>query len=292
MVMLTWCINTHKNIQYLKLAVASIRKNAFYKNAPIIVYTENDVETYEWLRLQPDIEAIYEENLVPKGIGGGANEAIARVKTEYFSLLHSDMWISPYYDKPLLDLVKQNDKPTVACAWRVEPNIWQQPDRVGTTMVPVDTVNGFGLYHHDFQADAFDTFSHEFVRDNDVQYRKVEGVSYVMRKKDWDRIGENDPRYAPSSWEDCDITLRMAYHDYNFVVTTKALVWHFGSRGAIFMDQPNKLIGRSERQIKAEAANAKKWMDKWGEAPQFDAVGCIILTPTLKKRYKELYEQT
>ena len=274
---------------YLKLAIASIRRNAFYKDAPIIVYTENDPETGEWISSQPDITPIVETNAVQKGIGGGANVAISRVQTEFFSLVHSDMYISKHYDKPLLDEVEKSEVPLVACAWRVEPNVWNQPSRLGTTMVPTSSADGFGMYHHDFQAEAFESTADNFVISNNVKFRKVEGVSYVMRKADWDRIGGNDPLFAPASWEDMDLHLRMAYHGYNFVVTSKAVVWHFGSRGAIFMDQPDKLVGRSERQLKAERDNAAKWLTKWGEAPTFDENGFIVLTEGLKKKCKEIY---
>ena len=41
----TWIINTFRSLPYLKLAVESIRENAYYKNQPILVYTENDTET-------------------------------------------------------------------------------------------------------------------------------------------------------------------------------------------------------------------------------------------------------
>jgi len=286
--MLTWCINSYRNLPYLKLAVESIRKNAFYKNAPIIVYTENDQETANWISLQSDITPIVEFNPVPRGIGGGANVAISHVKTEYFSLIHSDMYISRHYDKVLLDIAKANEK-TVACAWRLEPDIWKQPSRMGTTMIPDNAKDGFGVYWHDFQAENFEAFAEDFVAANNIQFRKVEGVSYVMRKADWDRIGGNDPLYAPTSWEDMDLHLRMAYHDYNFVVTSKALVWHFGSRGANFMDQPDKITGRSERQLKAEQLNAQKFVGKWSEVPTFDEYGFIVLTPTLKEKYKEIY---
>jgi GT2 family glycosyltransferase len=286
----TWAINSYKNLSYLKLAIKSIRKNAFYKNQPIIVYTENDPETAAWISSQPDIECIIEENTVAKGIGGGANAAIKRVKTEFFSLIHSDMYISRHYDAPLLDIVKNSATPTVACAWRIEPNIWNQHSRLGTTMVPVDTTNGFGMYHHDFAAADFEDWADEFVKDNSIQFRKVEGVSYMMRKSDWDKIGGNDDIYRPTSWEDTDLHLRMTYHNYNFVVTSKAVVWHFGSRGANFMGQNDKITGRSERQLKAEQENAHKWMEKWKEPPTFDNNGFIVLTDSLKKRYKEIYE--
>lgn len=286
---LTWCINSYKNLPYLKLAIQSIRKNGYYKNSPIIVYTENDDETGEWISSQSDITPIVESNKIPKGIGGGTNEAIARVQTEYFSLIHSDMYISEHYDKPLLEIVKNSDVPTVACAWRLEPNIWKQSTRMGTIMVPDNADEGFGVYWHDFQIEDFEVFADEFVEANNIKFRKVEGVSYVMRKSDWDRIGGNDDLFRPASVEDMDLHLRMICNGYNFVVTSKAIVWHFGSRGANFMNQNDKIVARSERQLKSEIDNAQKFISKWGEAPTFDEWGFIVLTDSLKARYKEIY---
>ena len=39
--MITHCISTYNNLDYLKLAIQSVRKNAFFKDMPIIVYAEN-----------------------------------------------------------------------------------------------------------------------------------------------------------------------------------------------------------------------------------------------------------
>jgi GT2 family glycosyltransferase len=160
-------------------------------------------------------------------------------------------------------------------------------------MTPTNTTDGFGVYYHDFEADNFEEWADVFVDINQhltsSSFRKVEGVSYVMRKSDWDRIGGNDSLFAPASWEDMDLHLRMTYNNYRFVVTSRAIVWHFGSRGANFMNQPDKLTGRSERQLRAERDNAAKWMTKWGEPPTFDQYGFIVLTESLKKKYKEIY---
>ena len=290
---LTWCISTHNNYDYLKLAVESIRRNAFYKDSPIIIHAENCTDgTDEWLVQQPDITHLIDHHGdKPKGIGGGANFAIASVKTPLFSLLHSDMIISRHYDAPLIEEVEKSDKPMVACAWRAEPNIWNQPDRLGTTMVPVDTLNGFGMYHHDFEVDQFESWADEFVKQPSIRFRKVEGVSYVMRKSDWDYVGGNDDIFRPASVEDNDLHLRMQCLGVNMVVTSKAVVWHFGSRGSIFMGQKDKLEGRSARQLQSERDNSIKWMNKWKEAAQYDEVGFIRATPTLISRYKELYEK-
>ena len=84
---LTFCISTYNNLEYLKLAVESVRKNSFYKNAPFVVYAENCTDgTNEWLideKDQYDLEVYIEKNNVPKGIGGGMNFCADKVKTKY-----------------------------------------------------------------------------------------------------------------------------------------------------------------------------------------------------------------
>ena len=286
---LTWCISTHNNFDYLKLAVESIRRNAFYKDSPIIIHAENCTDgTDEWLVRQSDIIPLIDHhNNSPKGIGGGANFAISHVKTPMLSLIHSDMVISRHSDEPLVNEVSKSAKPMVACAWRAEPNIWNQPDRLGTTMVPIDTLNGFGMYYHDFEVDQFESWADEFVKQLPIRFRKVEGVSYVMRKSDWDYVGGNCFWSRPSSFDDHDLSARWTCEGYDFVVTSKSVVWHFGARGSIFMGQSDKLSGRSQRQLECEAKNSKKWLEVWGEVPQYDDVGFIKVTDEMKLRYQQ-----
>ena len=102
---------------------------------------------------------------------------------------------------------------------------------------------------------------------------KGEGVSGLIRKDVWDEVGGNDPRFAPASWDDHDLFLRMLQHGVRFVMPTKSVVWHFGARGSHRLEENN---GRSsERQMKAERENIKKWLEKWGRLPKFDYYGMI-----------------
>jgi hypothetical protein len=273
------------------LAIESIRENAFYKNQPIIVYTENDTETRDWLYQQPDIETIYEENSTPKGIGGGVNEAIKRVKTEYFNLVHSDMYISRHYDKPLYDLVSSTEKPVVAGAWRLEPNIFNNQNRLGTVFAPPNTNDGFGTYYHDFDKQSFLSWADEFAGTGASSFRKVEGVSYMMRTK---YFVPNDSRFAPSSFEDHMQSVLMQLKGYDFVVCGKAVVWHFGARSSHFLGQHDKLIGTSDRQKISEQKNFKTWLTLWGEPPSYDEYGFIKVSEQMRQLYKnnsELYDR-
>jgi GT2 family glycosyltransferase len=279
----SWCINTYKSLPYLKLAIESIRENAFYKKQPIICYTENDEETAAWLQQQSDITAIIEYNKVPLGIGGGTNKCIEHVKTDIFSLIHSDFYISKNYDKPLFDLVSSTEKPLVAGAWRLEPNIFNNTDRIGTVFAPVE--NGFGVYHHDFLKNEFLDWADEFVKtSNAPDFRKVEGVSYMMRTK---YFLNNSDTYKPTSYEDMDQSVRMQLEGYNFVVTGKALTWHFGARSSHFLGQHDKLTGTSDRQKQGEARNYQKWLKIWGEPPSYDEVGFIKVSDNMREIYNK-----
>ena len=47
---ITTCISSNNNLEYLKLAVQSVRQNAYYKDMPIIIHTENCTDgTDKWL---------------------------------------------------------------------------------------------------------------------------------------------------------------------------------------------------------------------------------------------------
>jgi GT2 family glycosyltransferase len=273
---LTFCISTYNNLEYLKIAVKSVRKNSYFKDAPFVIHAENCNDgTYNWLDSnykKYDLEYYIDENDNPKGIGGGMNFCADKVKTEFINFLHSDFYVTKNWDKALLDVFEKypNEKLWVN-SHRVEPKMFATTEsRPGTVVVPQDI---FGAYHDDFNTEHFDNWSKEFVEGNDFEIAKGEGVSGLIRKKDWDHIGGNDPLFAPASWEDMDLFLRMLNKGYRFILPSKSLIWHFGARGSHRLEEND---GKSsERQIKAEQANQIKWLKKWGRLPKFNEVGFI-----------------
>tara|TARA_Y100000389_G_scaffold175834_1_gene186890 strand:- start:1366 stop:2202 length:837 start_codon:yes stop_codon:yes gene_type:complete len=269
--MLTFCISTFNNLPYLKIAINSVRKNSYFKEAPFIIHAENCSDgTDEWLKENKDkynLEYYIDKNDIPLGIGGGMNFCANKVKTEYIMFLHSDFYVTTNWDKALLDIFDKypNDKMWV-CSHRVEPNMFGNINsRQGTLILPKET---FGAYYNNFKHQEFNEWGKEFVVLNDFEIPKGEGVSGLIRKKDWDEVGGNDPLFAPASWEDMDLFLRMLNKNYKFVLTSKSLVWHFGARGSHRLEENNNQS--SQRQREAEQKNVKKWLDKWKSLPIFD----------------------
>ena len=275
---ITFCISTWNNLPYLKIAIESVRKNSYYKDAPFIVHAENCNDgTNEWLFENQDkynLTLLVEpSNEVVRGIGGGMNICAEHVETEYIMFLHSDFYVTKDWDKALMDIhEKYPNKKLWVNSHRVEPDMFNNPtQRPGTAIVPKEL---FGAYHHDFDADYFDAWAADFIQLNkNIEIPKGEGVSGLVKKLVWDEVGGNDPLFAPASWDDMDLFLRMLQHGVKFVLPTNSLVWHFGARGSHRLEENN---GKSDsRQIQAEQENIKKWLSKWGGLPQFDEYGMI-----------------
>ena len=271
---ITTTISTNNNLEYLKLAVKSVRQNCYYKDMPLIVHAENcDDGTDEWLNDNTgkySIEYYIDHNNHPKGIGGGMNFCVDKVKTEFVNIIHSDMWCAPNQDSELLKLYDDTDKRLIASAFRIQPRIFpNDPDyRPGTVFHSIDE---FGAFCYDFDSDYFDKWATEFSKENDVTVRKAGGAGFFCRVEDYKWIGGNDPLFAPASWEDKDLFVRMQLEGYEFVMTTKSILWHFSARGSHFRDEAkDDLTKKSMRQQKSERDNIQKWIKKWGRLPEED----------------------
>ena len=271
---ITTTISTNNNLEYLKLAVKSVRQNCYYNDMPLIVHAENcDDGTDEWLNDNTDrysIEYYIDHNNHPKGIGGGMNFCVDKVKTEFVNIIHSDMWCAPNQDSELLKLYDDTDKRLIASAFRIQPRIFpNDPDyRPGTVFHPMEE---FGAFCYDFDSDYFDKWATEFSKENDVTVRKAGGAGFFCRVEDYKWIGGNDPLFAPASWEDKDLFVRMQLEGYEFVMTTKSILWHFSARGSHFRDEAkDDLTKKSMRQQKSERDNIQKWIKKWGRLPEED----------------------
>lgn len=273
---LTFCISTWNNLNYLKIAIQSVRNNSFYSNSPFIIHAENcDDGTDRWLEENKNLynlDIYIDKNNIPLGIGGGMNFCARKVKTEYIMFLHSDFYVTKNWDKYCMDIVDQNptDKLWVS-SQRIEPNMFGGETRHGTVIVPKDN---FGAYWDDFDIKSFENWVEQLQKINEpFTIPKGEGVSGLIKKEHWDEIGGNDKLFAPTSWDDMDLFLRMVMEDYKFILTSKSIVWHFGARGSHRLEENG---GKSShRQQETEQININKWVQKWGSLPTFNEVGMI-----------------
>jgi GT2 family glycosyltransferase len=276
--MITFCISTYNNLDYLKIAIDSVRTNSYFKDAPFIIHAENCTDgTNEWLsenHLKYNLQIYIQTNEIPLGIGGGMNFCADKVTTEYIMFLHSDFYVTKDWDKELFELFKKypDDKLWVN-SWRVEPAMFPSSTTMpGNIIVPKDL---FGEYYHNFDSNFFDKWTSEFTENNkNIEIPRALGVSCLIKKSDWDSIGGNDPQFAPTSWEDYDLLWRMINENFKFITTSNSLIYHFGARGSHRLEENDNKS--SERQINSEKKNIIKFINKWGGLPIIDEYGMII----------------
>lgn len=267
--MISFTLSTFNTLNYLKLAVKSVRQNSFYTDAPFIIHAENCTDgTNEWLLENKDVynlEVYMEENETPRGIGGGMNFCASKVQTKYIGFLSSDFWMAKDWDKPLVEICEQNANKNVwAFSYRVEPDIFNDPvSRPGVLKVDVDT---FGEFHHNFDNNSFDVWSSELSLLNNIEYNIPMGVSGVISKEAWDYIGGNDDRFAPMYWEDADIFVRMINEGYEFKLTSKSVLYHFASRTSRFPD--DNLNVRPAHLEAYEQRSLQQFIEKYGQLPK------------------------
>lgn len=282
------CISTHNNLKYLKLAVQSARENSFFLNSPLFIHAENCTDgTNEWLEENADryrFRFIAENNFVPRGIGGGMNYCANITHKDYVNFIHADFYCGHDWDWELLMArMKYHGKPVMCFSYRVQPDIFDEIlSRPGTIIVDP---HEFGELHSNFDAQYFLEWADNFREMNDFEIGKAEGVSGLISKKDWDFIGGNDPMFAPASYEDMDLFIRMLFEGYQFVMTSRSIVYHFGARSSHFPDDDFK--HSSARQLASEEKNKKNWARKWKHEPSEDHFH-MWRTLGLEKQYEYL----
>lgn len=282
----TFCVSCCNNLPYLKLIIESIRKYAYWKDAPFVVFSENSTDgSDEWLNENHEkynLTTIIEHNddAHTAGIGFGMNRTAELANTEYVMFLHADMFASKNFDFECLKIFDKypNDKLWVN-PQRFQPNCFKENHRPGTLFFDYDV---FGYKHDDFQEDYFIQYAEEFSKTNpDIEVTKGEGVSGLLRTKDFLDIGGCDKQYV-AYYDDADIFLRCRLAGYKFVITTNSVIWHFGSRSDK-SNFPTDNIVRSERSKNYEMNSAKKFYNKWGFLPINDENGFVDFPPNVDK---------
>ena len=277
---ITSVIPTYNNLPFLKLTVQSVRQNCYYNDMPIFIFAENCTDgTNEWLAENADelgIEYYIETgNEEQRGIGGGIDLCVSKVRTEFVNILHSDFWVAPNQDIELLKLYDEVEGRLITSSFRVQPNIFPNDPsyRPGTIFYPVDD---FGAYHDDFKQEVFDEWATEFSKDNDTRVRKCGGAGYFCRVEDQIYIGGNDPIFEPMYWEDKDLFMRMQMEGYKFIMTSKSVVYHFASRTSRFPDSTRNLQDRPPHLAEWERRATQRFIEKWGKLPDEDSETFIV----------------
>ena len=262
-------IPTRNNIDYLKLALKSIREQRAYDKCPILIYADDCTgKTKKWLRMYKNIYNFsYHtyEGEGRKGIVYTVQELIDEVQTNIIFYMHDDMLIGKHTLEPLLKHLKPK---TIISATRIEPPL-HPPENC-------KIIRDFGFFPKDFKEKEFNEFVELSKKEFKTKTTKGIFVPYMFYKKDW--VGY-DKDFVPQSHEDSDLFWSWLQKKCEFVQSWGSFVYHFTCRGSRYQDET---LTDSDEWKKSNAKNLKNFIRKWGSTPIYNLNKHPLLSPDIK----------
>jgi len=271
-------------LRYVKVAIESIRKNAFRKDHYIhILVDSNEDKCYEWLMENKDENTIVKLNERDGlyGIGEAYDYLIYNAPTDIGMIFHADMMLGKDADYHAFKHWKHGN---VVCSTRIEPPLHPEgPEKI---------VENFGMWpeqdvEEGFNEKGFD----EYVEKCKEQYgeKTTEGcfAPWLIHKKDLEKIGGHDYRFK-SAREDSDLFNRMVLGGMNLIQSWNSFVYHLTARGGQF--QHGKLT-KDHSQKSVEWQNlmnnsTREFIRKWGSIVKHDALMYPIIQPKYDIAFK------
>jgi glycosyltransferase involved in cell wall biosynthesis len=265
---ITFVLPSRNNLEFLKLAYASLRNLSYPHHCILILDDASTDGTLEWINSLNDKNIIHYHNPGPERIGivGMFDKGIEMSNTDIIFAFHADMIACKDLD---INVIKHLKPGTIVSATRVEPPLHPP----GPEKITVD----FGTETDQFSFDKWYDESEKLKQD-----KTTEGIfaPWCMYKSDYLAIGGHDELFAPQSKEDSDLFNRFVLNGYQIIQSWDALVYHFTSRGSRF----NKHVGggagkNSEEWIQTTTRNGKEFIRKWGHFVKHDSLMKPIIPP-------------
>ena len=232
-------IPTFNNIDYLKLAINSIKINSKYEHEIILHINDGSDGTLEYAQREG---LIYTHSDINVGLCSSINKAATKISTNYVLYVHDDMYLCANWDEILEKEITNLDHDLFYLS--------------GTNYELRDIDNHYkpGNSPKQFNPDLF----HKFCmtkKDKDLQ--GSHWAPHIISKRLWDIVGGFSEEFDPGDGSDPDFCMKLWINNVRiFKSIDKFKVFHFGSRTT-----------RSKKIIKNNGT--KKFLLKYGFNPKF-----------------------
>ena len=246
--MISIIIPTFNNLDYLKLAIKSIKKNSKLQNEIILHVNEGTDGTLDYVK-KNNYKFTYSE--INDGICVGCNKAASISKYDLILYAHDDMYFLPNWD---LNLINEYKSLKTKKFYLSSIMINGDPKLNGHLNLNAgDTVKNFdedyllrnyqNLHHNDFQGSTW--------------------APHLIHKSLWNEVGGFSEEFSPGMGSDPDLNMKLWKSGVRiFKCVGKSKVYHFGSV-TIRKKQKNIL-----KQNQGSLAN-KIFLLKWGYSIKF-----------------------
>ena len=269
----SFILPTRDNLEYLKSAYNSIRKNNWIEHEICIADDKSKDNTWEWLLEQQkndkNLKIWRNETDNRYGLTILYDFLINEISTnELVIACHADM----YYGYNFVEnLLKHHKDKTVVCATRIEPNI-HPPG-------PEKLIRDYGLYPNSFTENLFLNDCIQLQKQYKNKTTNGFFAPWLISKKDFLLVGGHDPLFRPQSREDSDLGNRLVINEMNLIQSRDSFVYHYTCRGSRFKDGIGK---NSDEWQQSNYKNERNFIRKWGSMVAVDN----NLMPLVKNKYK------
>jgi len=240
--MFSLIIPSYNNLEYLKLCIASIKKNSFFNNEIILHINDGSDGTLDFAKAN-NIPFSY--SAVNAGICTGCNNAVRLSSQKYVVYAHDDMYFLPGWDiefKKEIDLIKEED--FYLSGTMIENHIHAYGDSI-KTFREEDLLKDYqNLEYHDFQGSTW--------------------APTLLPRKTWDEVGGFSEEYDPGTGSDPDLNMKLWKRGVRiFKGLGRCKVYHFGS--IVTRQKEKKFSSITETGSKG----SKIFLLKWGISIKF-----------------------
>jgi glycosyltransferase involved in cell wall biosynthesis len=232
-------IPTWNNLDYLKLCIASIKKNSRFPHQVVLHVNEGTDGTREWAKAEQLDHTTSEVNI---GVCRAVNMAFSLADADYVVYMNDDMYVCPDWDFYLWEEIsKAPNNLFFFSATTIEPE--DMGKKCALAPYP------FGRSPKDFdESRLLATFA-------SLPFRDWNGASWppnVVHRQIWQLVGGYSTEYFPGFYSDPDFALKL---------------WHAGirnfkgvaaSRAYHFLEISTRKL-RSQQVRKANALFVRKW---------------------------------
>jgi len=231
-------IPSWNNVEFLKMCVASLRKNSRFKHQIIIHLNESNDGSKAWVE-QNNLDYSYSEANI--GICYAMNIARTLAKTDYLVYFNDDMYACPDWDYWLYEEIKkQSSSFFFLSATMIEPRETGNP----CDIAPFD----FGNDPRDFdEARLLQDFEH-------LEKADWQGSTWppsVVTTLLWDMVGGYSAEFSPGMYSDPDFAMKL---------------WHVGVRQfkGVGKSRVYHFMSKSTGKLTFKANGSRMFLNKWG----------------------------
>lgn len=209
-------IPTWNNLPFLKLCVASIRKNSATQHQIIVHVNEGSDGTLQWVQDQ-GLDYTYSQHNI--GVCLACNMMRTKVKTDYILYLNDDMYVLPGWDTALAaEVASLPDSRFFLSGTMIQPH----------NSLDVGILANYG--------DSLETFDEERLLREYMSHPMHDwcGATWppnLMHRDLWDLVGGYSIEYTPGMYSDPDLTAKLWMAGVrHFKGLANCRVYHFETR--------------------------------------------------------------